>query len=234
MPPESQDPQSPTQPTQQMGHQPPDHLPPAMMPPINMSEPTGLKGSEDLLEPGEKLLVIVRKHPIGIVGIYAEALIGLLVVFGLFLAIAPDFFNGLSNQAYTILVGVIIFGLATLIFFLLAATYVYRQSRLLVTDRSLVQILQQSLFIRKISRLSMSNVEDVTAEERGILSTIFHYGTIVVQTAGTLDNFIFPYCPDPPKYADQIIEARQRYAKSLEEEHETELAQHLKSIGLKE
>jgi len=202
------------------------------MPPINMTQPSGLKGSEDLLEPGERLVVIVRKHPIGIIGIYIEALVGLLVVFGLFLAIAPDFFNGLSDQAYKILVGVIILGLAVLIFFLFVATYVYRQSRLLVTDRSLVQILQKSLFIRKISRLSMSNVEDVTAEERGILSTILNYGTIIVQTAGTLDNFIFPYCPNPAKYADQIIEARQRYARSLEEEYEAELAQHLHDMGL--
>ena len=225
MPPESQAPQPPT-------HHPPDHLPPSMMPPINMSQSFGLKGSEDLLEPGEQLVVIVRKHPIGIVGIYVEALVGLLVVFGLFLAIAPDFFNGISDQAYKILVGVIVFGLAVLIFFLFVATYVYRQSRLLVTDRSLVQILQKSLFIRKISRLSMSNVEDVSAEERGMLSTIFNYGTIIVQTAGTLDNFIFPYCPTPTKYADQIIEARQRYARALEEEHETELAHHLHDMGL--
>jgi len=224
MPPESQAPQPPT-------HQPPDHLPASVMPPINMTPPD-LKSSEDLLEPGEQLVVVVKKHPIGIVGIYLEALVGLLVVFGLFLAIAPDFFNSLSNQAYKILVGVIIFGLAILIFFLFVATYVYRQSRLLVTDRSLVQILQKSLFIRKISRLSMSNVEDVSAEERGILSTIFNYGTIVIQTAGTLDNFIFPYCPNPPKYADLIIEARQRYAKSLEEEHEVGLAQHLHDMGL--
>ena len=225
MPPESQAPQPPT-------HHPPDHLPPSMMPPINMSQSFGLKGSEDLLEPGEQLVVIVRKHPIGIVGIYIEALVGLLVVFGLFLAIAPDFFNGLSNQAYKALVGVIVFFLSVLIFFLFVATYVYRQSRLLVTDRSLVQILQKSLFIRKISRLSMSNVEDVSAEERGILSTIFNYGTIVVQTAGTMENFIFPLCPNPSKYADMIIEARQRYARALEEEHEVELAQHLHDMGI--
>ncbi len=115
-------------------------LPSLILPPINMAQPN-LPSNEDLLEPGEQLVVVVKKHPIGIVGIYLEALVGLLVVFGLFLAIAPDFFNTLSSQAYKILVGVIIFGLAVLIFFLFVATYVYRQSRLLVTDCSLVQIL---------------------------------------------------------------------------------------------
>jgi uncharacterized membrane protein YdbT with pleckstrin-like domain len=94
----------------------------------------------------------------------------------------------------------------------------------------LVQIIQKSLFIRKISRLSFSNVEDVTAEQRGILASIFNYGTLLIQTAGTEDNFEFKYCPTPNKYADEIIEARQRYARSLEEEHEAEMAAHLRGL----
>lgn len=212
----------------------PSHLPPAILPPINMApQSPPPHGSEDLLEPGERLVVIVKRHPIGIVGIYIEAFVGLLVVFGLLVTLAPNFFSGLSDQAYKIAVAVIILGLVVLVAFLFTATYVYRQSRLLVTDRSLVQIIQKSLFIRTVSRLSMSNVEDVSAEERGILSTIFDYGTIVVQTAGALDNFIFPDCPTPSRYADQIIEARQRYARALEEEHEEQLAEHLHAMGLR-
>lgn len=218
-------------PTSPPAHQPPNHLPPEIMPPINMT-PSGFSRDEDLLEPGEQLVIVVKKHPIGIIGIYIEALVGLLAVFGLLLALAPGFFSGLSSTAYRTAVAIIGIGLAVLVVYLFTATYVYRQSRLLVTDRSLVQVLQKGLFIRKVSRLSMSNVEDVSAEERGILSSVFDYGTLVVQTAGTLDNFIFPFCPSPTKYADQIIEARQRYARSLEEEHEEELAHHLRDMGL--
>ncbi|OVE78800.1 hypothetical protein BVY00_01940 [bacterium G20] len=226
MPPESQGPSS--------SHQPPNHLPPSVMPPINMTPPpdSQLSTNEDLLEPDEQELAVVRRHPIGIFGIYLETLIGLLVVTGLLFAVAPDFFNGLSSQAYQIMVAVIVLGLAILVFFLFVATYVYRQCRLLITNRSLVQILQKSLFIRKVSRLSFSNVEDVTAEQRGILASILNYGTLLIQTAGTEDNFEFKYCPRPNRYADQIIEARQRYARSLEEEHEAELAQHLHDMGL--
>jgi uncharacterized membrane protein YdbT with pleckstrin-like domain len=82
---------------------------------------------------------------------------------------------------------------------------------LLVTDMNLVQILQKGLFVRKVSRLSMSNVEDVTAEQKGILPTIFNYGTLTVQTAGEMENFVFPYCPNPNKYADRILDARQAF-----------------------
>src|SRR5205085_12316471 len=97
------------------------------------------------------------------------------------------------------------------------AIYVYTQCRILVTNKNLVQILQKTLFNRKVSRLSMSNVEDVNAEQRGILATIFNYGTLTVQTAGEMDNFIFTLCPNPNKYAEQILEAREAYANALRE-----------------
>jgi guanylate kinase len=66
----------------------------------------------------------------------------------------------------------------------------------------------------------MSNVEDVSEEQRGILASIFSYGTLTVQTAGEMENFIFTLCPNPAALADRIIEARQAYAQSVQEENE--------------
>jgi len=96
---------------------------------------------------------------------------------------------------------------------LLISTKVYRGCRLLITDRNLVMITQRSLFNRKISRLSMSNVEDVNVEQRGVLPSILNYGILTIQTAGEIDNFIFKFCPQPNDYAQKILEARERYVK---------------------
>ncbi len=168
----------------------------------------------DILEQGEEVATIVRRHPIGIVGFYIEGLIGVLLVSG-FAYWMGDILSGEKNGG--IIIASTIIAVAFLVFFLFVATYVYRQCRILVTDRSLVQVMQKSLFIRKVSRLSLSNVEDVSAESRGILASIFGYGTLMIQTAGALENFEFSHCPNPSFYADQIIEARQRYALSLQE-----------------
>ncbi len=185
-------------------------------PPVN-PPPIMDSALASLLEPGEQMITVVRRHPIGIIIIYLEALVGVLALGVLAVFIAPDIFSDISTQTNRLIIAGTILAVAMLIFVLFVATYVYRQSRLLVADKSLVQIMQKSLFIRKVSRLSMSNVEDVTAEQRGILATIFNFGTLTIQTAGELDNFIFPTCPDPNKYAHEILEARQTYAKSLEE-----------------
>lgn len=166
----------------------------------------------ELLVSGEHVVVIVRKHIIGLIFIYLETLLAVAAIAAL-LAYVPELTNSLSNSALTAL---IFLGIVIMSLFLFVATYVYRQSRLLVTDKNLIQIDQSSLFIRTVSRLSMSNVEDVTADTRGILPTILNYGTLNIQTAGERPNFHFKFCPNPNSYADQVLEARQAYAERVE------------------
>jgi len=188
--------------------------PPPAVPPV----PQISKSDNDLLEPGEHIVTVVHRHPIGIIVIYLEALVGVIAIIALLMVLAPSFLDNLSGQAYNLFIAGVILAVALLALILFVATYIYRQSRLMVTDKSLVQIIQRGLFIRKVSRLSMSNVQDVAAEHKGFLATIFNFGTLTVQTAGEEDNFIFPYCPNPDFYADRILEARQAYAKSIQEE----------------
>lgn len=173
-----------------------------------------------MLEPDEYVLKVVHRSVVGLVIIYFVAFIAIAAILGLFLVAAPDTFQTSDSTisgtlSLLILVSAAFFGII-----IFTATYIYRQSRLLVTDRSLVQIMQKTLFIRKVSRLSMSNVEDVSEEQRGVLANIFNYGTLTVQTAGTMENFVFSLCPNPASLADKIIEARQAYALSVQEENQ--------------
>jgi uncharacterized membrane protein YdbT with pleckstrin-like domain len=191
--------------------------PPPTPPPL---EGVSKYPEEDMLEPGESVLTVVRRSFIGLLGIYLVATAAILAILGLVVALSPDTFNTNSVSISPALSAIIILGATLLVLILSAATYIYKQSRLLVTNKSLVQVMQKTLFSRKVSRLSMSNVEDVSEEQRGFLASFFNYGTLTVQTAGTEDNFIFTLCPNPAKLADRIIEARQAYAKSIEEENE--------------
>ena len=165
-------------------------------------------------------MTVVRRSVIGLVGIYLVAILAVAAITTLVIVLSPGTFQTSSATISGPLSAIILLAAVLLVLILFTATYVYRQSRLLVTDKSLVQILQKTLFIRKVSRLSMSNVEDVNEEQRGLLASLFNYGTLTVQTAGTEDNFVFTLCPNPTSLADRIIEARQAYAKSIEEEQE--------------
>ena len=101
---------------------------------------------------------------------------------------------------------------------LLAAVYVYHKSSLTLTNKSCVQLVQRTLFNKKISRLSMSNVEDVNVEQKGVISSMLGFGTLTIQTAGEEDNFVFTFCPSPNTYAEKVIEARQAYVRHSSDE----------------
>jgi len=177
-------------------------------------QPDGVIGhpanNQDLIENSEHVIVIVRKHWAGIAGLYAVATALALSLIALAAYVTPNL--DLSHEAIVLisLASIFITGLFAVILFVMA--YIYHQSHLTLTDKSCVQVIQRNLFSRKTSRLSMSNVEDVNVDQRGVLSSLFNFGTLTIQTAGEEDNFVFTFCPDPNQYAEQILEARQVYA----------------------
>ncbi len=171
------------------------------------------------LEPEEHLVTVIKKHFIGLIGIYLELAVGIMAILAMIYFAIFGFFNDGSTSSKGLAVAATIFIIALLVIFMMAAIYVYRKSQLLVTNKGVVQILQYAPFNKKISRLSMANVEDVNVEQRGVLASIFNYGTLTIQTAGQEDNFIFSMCPKPDFYADQIIETRQQYVRVYGERH---------------
>jgi uncharacterized membrane protein YdbT with pleckstrin-like domain len=173
-----------------------------------------------MLEPGEHILTVVHRSIIALIGVYLEIIAGVAALVALILVLSPNTFRDISNGSSNSLLAIAVLFIALVIIILALVTYIYLQNKLLITDRSLIQITQRGPFAHKASRLSMSNVEDVSANQRGLLATIFGYGTLLVQTAGTLDNFEFTYCPNPNTHAHQILESREAYAAALREANE--------------
>lgn len=163
----------------------------------------------DEVDADEKKLCEVGKHPFGIIVLYIQAFIGIIGGLGFLFFLLPS----VVDDPESIFNAVFIFGFVVLVvtaMIVIAATYVYRQSRLIVTDRNITQILQRGLFNRQVSQLNLVNVEDVTSVSNGLLSTIFGYGEINIETAGEQANFKFTYCPRPNYYAKVILEAREK------------------------
>jgi uncharacterized membrane protein YdbT with pleckstrin-like domain len=142
--------------------------------------------------------------------------VGLAGALGLALFIIPQLFGEDQRAgAVTLLLVLMVVAAALVGIGLLVATYVYRQSRLIISNKNVTQVIQRSLFSRKVSELSLSNVEDVNVDQHGILATIFNYGVLNIQTAGEIENFVFTYCPRPNYYGRIILAARQAYADQL-------------------
>lgn len=152
----------------------------------------------------------VRRHPFGLALIYAQFIIASILALGLLLFLTPSTLG--AGSVASLLVGLLVLVMAIFgIIFLALATKVYRGNQLIITDLNVTEVQQIGLFNRRISELSMANVEDVTADTRGLFATVFNYGTLTIETAGEEHHFIFRNCPYPNAYAKMIQDTRAEY-----------------------
>lgn len=152
----------------------------------------------------------IRRHFFGLFLIYLQVVLGVGLSLGLIVFLLPDVIGSSATLTAALSMLSLIFIVLGLIFMALA-TRIYNANQLIITDIHITQVLQVGLFNRKVSELTMENVEDVTSEQGGVFPTIFNYGTLKVETAGEQNNFIFKYCPNPNAYAKALQDARAAY-----------------------
>lgn len=165
----------------------------------------------ETVDADEQQIFTIHRHFFGIFIVYIQVLVGILAGLGLIYFLLPSFVEPSNNRAYQIIAMFSVGALVIIALILVVATVIYLQSKLIVTDQNVTQILQRGLFSRKISQLSLNDVEDVTADQHGLFSTAFNFGILKIETAGEQSNFHFSYCPRPSHYAKLILEARERF-----------------------
>ncbi|MDO8565769.1 MAG: PH domain-containing protein [Candidatus Moranbacteria bacterium] len=75
-----------------------------------------------------------------------------------------------------------------------------------ITNERIVNIEQKGLFVREISELDFSRIQDVTTTVEGVIPTILNFGDVFVQTAGEKERFVFRQIPDPYRVKDSIMQ----------------------------
>ncbi len=150
----------------------------------------------------------IKQHPFSVIIYIILAILGSIVSFGFIFILLPSTLPDLSDNSKSLIMALGIVAVAIIVSMLFVAVYIYTQTKLIVSNEHIEQIIQHGLFSRTTSRLSMANVEDVSAKQIGIFATIFNFGTLIVETAGEQQNFSFYYCPNPNHYAGEILNAR--------------------------
>lgn len=156
------------------------------------------------LSKGEYIISAVKRHPIGMIQIWLVVVV-LMVAFGaLFgmLFLGGDVLSALGGpeEAQT---GATL--LLMVLFFLfvmggMAATYIYNNNRFYLTNESVIQEIQTTLFSKHEQTVSLSNIEDASYRQNGILPMILNYGTIRLSTEGDETTYRFSYVANPKKH----------------------------------
>ena len=151
---------------------------------------------------------VVYKHVMAI----APIIFGLVLVVLAFI-VAVVYYNSNESTFENILspglVSVIGFLVLMIISLLvLGSLWIWRRNKIVVTDFHLVDIDQIGLFNTAVSTLHLNEIQDITAKINGPIQHIFRYGTIIVQTAGERENFIFDFVPFPYDLERYILDLR--------------------------
>ncbi len=166
-------------------------------------------------DPSEVIIYQALRHPFGVVFIYLVMALGMAAIILSYIFLISD--NSLtslgvstsSNSVTTIggIVTIALLVIAGLIGY--AAAYVYRKSRLILTNQKVVIIHYHSLIGREVSQLNIANVEDVNVSQHSIIDRIFKSGRIVIETAGEQNRYILPQVEKPYEFARLTIQAHE-------------------------
>lgn len=165
----------------------------------------------------EELVLEIRKHPFGLVlievsGFFISAImVGVLIGLSLLLddlGLVQD--PGLLSTLQPVLILVaLLLGLLGIGATFLAG-WVYRNNVIFVTTEKIAQVLYANLIDRKVSQLSIGDVQDVTVSQKGLFSRLFRYGTLVIETAGEQQNYTFTYVPNPYESSQVIVGSHEK------------------------
>jgi hypothetical protein len=157
---------------------------------------------------GEEVIIHLRRHPLIIIGIglffvLLASVPLLLYIFAQSYEVFDTTFS--ETQTWYPVIKVIGYSyyLLLIVFAITAWTDYYLDTWTITTDR-IINREQYGLFNRIVSELDISNIQDVTAEQKGIAPTFFHYGTVYIQSAAEKERFLFEQIPDPYRIAKMI------------------------------
>ncbi len=159
----------------------------------------------------EYIISAIKRHPIGLVSIWAVVAAGVLIIFIGFplLITSMSGFLGSSLSGGAIATGLLTLVLAAVLFILggIIATVVYNSNRFYLTNESVIQHIQTSLFSKKDQTISLQNIEDASYRQKGLLQTMLNYGSIRLSTEGEETTYRFNFVADPKKQIDLLNNA---------------------------
>ncbi|MBU1348472.1 PH domain-containing protein [Patescibacteria group bacterium] len=168
---------------------------------------------------GERTILVLRRHWITLFSLFVMFVAVVLLPIGTYIAIrytSPAFFDDAARS--------VLFILGASIFFLYTWLFLYQHfldyylDTWIVTDDRILNIEQHGLFARTVSELRLHRVQDVTAEVKGFVRTVFDYGDVHIQTAGETQRFQFEEIPHPNAVAKMVMDLAEKERKEHLEE----------------
>lgn len=143
----------------------------------------------------EYIISAVQRHPIGLVGplLVGGLLIALvIVVLALYPVLVP---SGIPPFSSLVLPAVLVMLLVAIGVY--SVIWVYLNNKFFLTNESVIQEIQTSMFAHNEQTVSLGNIEDASYSQTGVFQLLFNYGSIRLSTEGDETTYRFQYVANP-------------------------------------
>lgn len=163
------------------------------------------------LQAGESVVARYRRHPVFVVSKLVGVGVAGLVPFGVALWVAGAVlgFGGVSGL---IVLGLGVVWLAFWTFRAYLIWYRFEHDEWLVTNQRLIDAYSRNWFNRSVSSTDLINVQDMSIRKHGLLASIFNFGDLECETAGSNQKFLLSAIPRPAD-ALALMDARRDAAR---------------------
>lgn len=168
--------------------------------PLNAFAPKPVNVYFDSQHVNEVVVLLLRQHPVTQVRWILIALA--LILFPLIFTFIPFFDFMPPRYQVAGLIGwyLLVTG------FILNSFLIWFFSVYIITDERVIDVDFHNLLHKDVSSAKINNVEDVTSVVGGTLRSIFNYGTVIIQTAGSQQQIEFEDVPQPAKVTKLLNE----------------------------
>ncbi|MEP6710285.1 MAG: PH domain-containing protein, partial [Candidatus Saccharibacteria bacterium] len=91
------------------------------------------------------------------------------------------------------------------------AVWVYQRNTFFLTNESVIQEIQTSLFTKKEQTVNLNNIEDASFSQKGLIQSFFNYGSIRLSTQGDETTYRFHYVSNPKQQISLLNNAVENF-----------------------
>ena len=155
------------------------------------------------LSEGEYIIRAVRRHPIGLFAPLALGAFLLAIAFTIlsnYASIAEQLnFTGQLADTASVTVPILLFAVVVGLG-MFVSYYVYVNNKFFLTNESVIQEIQLTLFSHHEQTVSLASIEDASYVQAGIIQQLFNYGSIRLSTEGDETTYRFTFVANPKRH----------------------------------
>ncbi|MBI2049828.1 PH domain-containing protein [Candidatus Roizmanbacteria bacterium] len=145
----------------------------------------------------EEVILVLRQHPIVALNWFFN-----VILFLILLVIVNLVFAGLLNPQQQFFTNFLTVALILSYFWFNLVTYHFNVG--IVTNKRVIDLDFQIFGLREFTIADLGRIEDITTKSAGFFQSLFNYGDVFIQTAGTEANVEYHRVPKPTEVTSII------------------------------